>query len=81
MLSYNHRQRKSRNLSYTNQFKRRRSLTSTGKIKEKQQNILLLQLVKVKNKKGREKKAECPRNQINSLEKFQSITGNYQSKN
>ena len=35
ILSYNHRQRKSRNLSYTNQFNSRRSLTSTKKSTKK----------------------------------------------
>ena len=64
MLSYNHRQRKSRNLSYTNQFNNRRSLTSTEKSTKK---------IKTNNafpKKKRKKEAECPRYQINSLKNF-----------
>ena len=67
MLPYNHRQRKSRNLSYTNQFKPSRSLTSTEKTKENQQRILLFQL----GNRVKKRNAECPRYQINSLQKFQ----------
>ncbi|ROI14542.1 hypothetical protein EGH73_02930 [Epilithonimonas hominis] len=66
ILSYNHRQRKSRNLSYTNQFKHRRSLTSTEKQKKTQQKIQLFQ----SGKKVKKRNAECPRYQINSLEKI-----------
>ena len=64
ILSYNHRQRKSRNLSYTNQFNSRRSLTSTKKQTKNNKEYFFSNFgKKVK------KEAECPRNQINSLEK------------
>ena len=82
MLSCNPRQRKSRNLSYTNQFNPRRSLISAEKQKEKPAKVTHFPLEKTEkeieerdspiseNKNKRGEKAECPRYQINSFENF-----------
>ena len=73
MLSYNHQQRKIRNLSCTNQFNNSRSLTSLEKSKKTTKNSVFQNL----NKKRKSRVSSIP-NQF--TQKFQPITDKNQLK-